>query len=45
MRANILVIDAEESIRFGFSRFLATEGRAVSACLVAARNIRKNTNK
>ena len=26
MRVNILVIDDEESIRFSFSRFLATEG-------------------
>jgi two-component system, NtrC family, response regulator HydG len=29
MRANILVIDNEESIRFSFSRFLAAEGHSV----------------
>jgi DNA-binding NtrC family response regulator len=29
MRVNILVIDDEESIRFSFSRFLATEGHNV----------------
>ncbi len=29
MRANILVIDDEESIRFSFSRFLETEGHNV----------------
>ena len=29
MKANILVIDDEESIRFSFSRFLTTEGHNV----------------
>ena len=29
MKANILVIDDEESIRFSFSRFLAAEGHKV----------------
>jgi two-component system, NtrC family, response regulator HydG len=29
MKANILLIDDEESIRFTFSRFLATEGHTV----------------
>jgi two-component system response regulator HydG len=29
MKANILVIDNEESIRFSFSRFLAAEGHKV----------------
>ena len=29
MKANVLVIDGEESIRFSFSRFLAAEGHNV----------------